>query len=55
MKSIYKLKNQKTIIMIAHRVSTLSGCDKIYKLKNGKLNLIERENFKKLLKSVVNG
>lgn len=38
MKAIYQLKNQKTIIMIAHRVSTLSGCDKIYEIKNGKLN-----------------
>jgi ABC-type multidrug transport system fused ATPase/permease subunit len=43
MKSIYQFKNQKTIIMIAHRVSTLSGCDKIYELKNGKLNRIKKQ------------
>ena len=43
MKAIYQLKNQKTIIMIAHRVSTLSGCDKIYEIKNGKLNSINKE------------
>ena len=35
MKSIYKLKPKNNYD--AHRVSTLSGCDKIYKLKNGKL------------------
>lgn len=38
MKAIYQLKNQKTIIMIAHRVSTLSGCHKIYEIKEGKLS-----------------
>lgn len=30
-------KRKKTLIMIAHRLSTLKNCDKIYKLENGKL------------------
>ena len=34
------LKN-KTIIMISHQKSTLSICNKIYEIKNGKLNLYE--------------
>jgi len=33
MKSIYKLKKDKTIIMIAHRLSTLENCDFIHNLK----------------------
>lgn len=33
MKSIYKLKKDKTIIMIAHRLSTLENCDFIFNIK----------------------
>ena len=36
-KSIQNLKNKKTIIIIAHRLSTLKVCDKIYLLSNGKI------------------
>ena len=34
MESIKNLKGYKTIIMIAHRISTLVGCDKIYKIQD---------------------
>ena len=37
MESIYDLKGKKTIIIIAHRLSTLKMCDKIFELKNGTL------------------
>ena len=37
MESIYKLKNNITIIMVAHRLSTLSSCDSIYELSNNDL------------------
>ena len=37
MKSIYKLKGQKTILIAAHRLSTLDKCDTIYNLDSGKL------------------
>lgn len=40
MNSINSFKNDKTIIMITHRYSTLDGCDKVFKLSNG--------NFKKI-------
>lgn len=38
MESIDSLKGKKTMIIIAHRLSTLSGCDRVYKLENGTLN-----------------
>jgi len=36
MDSIYGLNKDKTIIIIAHRISTLDRCDCIYKVENGK-------------------
>lgn len=38
MKSISNLKGLKTIIIIAHRLSTLDNCDVIYKIIDGKIN-----------------
>jgi len=35
------LKGVKTIILIAHRISTLKHCDKIYELNSGKLKIIK--------------
>tara|TARA_X000000950_G_scaffold277437_1_gene366872 strand:- start:34009 stop:35781 length:1773 start_codon:yes stop_codon:yes gene_type:complete len=35
--SIQKLKGEKTIIVIAHRTTTLKNCDKIYKIDSGKI------------------
>ena len=37
----YDLKKDKTLIIIAHRVSKLSKCDIIYELKNGTLNKVD--------------
>ena len=39
MKAIHALKGQKTILIIAHRLSTLKGCDVVYGLQNGKLKI----------------
>jgi ATP-binding cassette, subfamily B, bacterial PglK len=36
---IDSLKGKKTILIIAHRLSTLQNCDKIFKLSNGKLEV----------------
>tara|TARA_B110000459_G_C16594009_1_gene487674 strand:+ start:316 stop:2055 length:1740 start_codon:yes stop_codon:yes gene_type:complete len=38
MKSINKLKGKKTILIISHRISTLSKTDKIYSLNEGKIS-----------------
>ena len=45
MKSIYDLKGDKTIIMIAHRLGTLKNCDKIFEIKQGILSPITKEIF----------
>jgi len=37
--SIYKLKGDKTILIISHRESTLQNCDIVYEISQGKLNL----------------
>ncbi len=37
MQAIDALHGHKTLIIVAHRLSTLSGCDVIYKLDNGKI------------------
>ena len=35
MGEIYKISQEKTLIIIAHRLSTLKKCDKIYKVESG--------------------
>ena len=37
MNSIYNLKKDITIVIIAHRLKSLSGCDRIIELKDGKI------------------
>lgn len=37
MEAVSTLKNSKTIILVAHRLSTLNNCDRIYKLENGEI------------------
>ena len=39
MNSLDLLSRDLTLILIAHRLSTLKSCDKIFKLENGKLDL----------------
>jgi len=43
MRSIYNLKQNKTMIIIAHRISTLNQCDKIYEIKHGQIKLKGKE------------
>ena len=44
--SIHKMKRETTVILIAHRLSTVRDCDIIYLLEKGKI--IDRGSFKEL-------
>jgi ATP-binding cassette, subfamily B, bacterial PglK len=37
MNEIYQISHDKTLIIIAHRLSTIKGCNKVYKVENGKV------------------
>jgi len=60
--AIDNLKRERTILIIAHRLSTVIGCDRIYFLENGRIvdcgshaELIERcEGYRKLYESEMN-
>ena len=43
MESVNKLGSQKTMIIVAHRLTTLRGCDKIYKVEDGGVTETELE------------
>ena len=49
MKEIYKIGNDKTIIMIAHRLSTVKKCDIIFYLERGELKA--QGTYEELIKS----
>jgi ATP-binding cassette, subfamily B, bacterial PglK len=49
MKSLLKLNREKTIIMIAHRLTTLQECDTIFLLEKGKL--IDQGNYQSLIEN----
>ena len=59
MNEINQLRKDLTIIMIAHRLSTLKNCDKIYVLENSKIitqgtfeNLVnDSDHFQEFAKS----
>ena len=37
MDSINRLKGQKTLVIVSHRASAISGCDRIYRVEDGKV------------------
>lgn len=45
MDAINSLKGEKTLIIIAHRLTTIRNCDKIYEIVNGKSILKKFEDF----------
>lgn len=42
MEEIYKIAQNKTLIVIAHRLSTIEGCEKVFKFNNTQINLNEK-------------
>jgi ATP-binding cassette subfamily C protein len=44
---IERLKGSKTLIVIAHRLTTLKNCDRIYRLENGRV--IEETSYAELI------
>lgn len=49
-REIRELKNQVTSIIIAHRLSTLKHCSKIYRLEGGKI--ISEDSFEEVVEHV---
>ena len=39
MEEIYKISENKTLLIIAHRLSTIKKCDKVYTIHNGKIKV----------------
>ena len=50
MEAVYNLNKEITIILIAHRLNTMSGCDKIFLLEDGKL--IKQGSYKDIIKDI---
>ena len=43
MEGITKLKKNKTVLIVSHRLSTVSKCDSLFKLDNGKV--VQKDKF----------
>ena len=45
MESVDSLQRAKTLIIVAHRLSTLKNCDEIYEIKDGKAHLRDKDEL----------
>ena len=52
MEAVQNISKNITIIIIAHRLSTVKECDKIFLLENGKIK--SQGRFEELIKSDIN-
>ena len=49
METIHSVSQDRTVIMIAHRVFTLQRCNRIIKIKNSKASLLDSKDFEELM------
>nr|WP_297707379.1 ABC transporter ATP-binding protein [uncultured Butyrivibrio sp.] len=47
MDAIYKLSGKKTLIIIAHRLTTIKNCDYIYEIRDGKATSVTYDEYNK--------
>ena len=50
MEAIDSLHGRKTMLIIAHRLTTIRNCDLIFEVENGNVNRVERDEFEKMLR-----
>ncbi len=50
MEAIDSMHGRKTMMIIAHRLTTIRNCDMIFAVGNGKVTPVERDDFEKMLK-----
>lgn len=45
MEAINTLQGEKTLIIVAHRLTTIEKCDRIYEIKNGKAEIVNKQDI----------
>ena len=53
MEAIDSMRGRKTLLIIAHRLTTIKNCDMIFEVKDGKVREVSRESFEQMLKGQV--
>ena len=50
MEAIDSMRGRKTMMIIAHRLTTIRSCDAIYEVKDGKVKEVDRQDFERRLR-----